>query len=134
MFLLFEARAVAPPLRLTTQSVSCAPPPTPHPHPPKPATATNPPLLHIANTQKQQQTPNSLIQRGRVEEGRNALRDLRGPLAPTSKVQSEFERILTAAGGDASQQGGKVRGRSCCACVCVCARLCLCVFWGAPQR
>jgi Sugar (and other) transporter len=42
------------------------------------------------------ETPNSLIQRGKLEEGRAALQLLRGPLCD---VQQEYEELLAAASG-----------------------------------
>ncbi|KAI8472163.1 MAG: hypothetical protein J3K34DRAFT_467566 [Monoraphidium minutum] len=45
------------------------------------------------------ETPSSLIQRGRLAEGWDALEAIAGPLAPPGEVQRRFEGIVAAAGG-----------------------------------
>jgi MFS family permease len=53
------------------------------------------------------ETPASLVQRGRLDEGRHALRELRGPLASEATLSDEFGQLLLAAGG-----GDELRGAS----------------------
>jgi hypothetical protein len=47
------------------------------------------------------------VQRGRLDEGLQALRDLRGPLASEATLSDEFGQLLLAAGG-----GDELRGAS----------------------
>ena len=67
------------------------------------------------------ETPASLVQRGRLDEGLHALRELRGPLVSEAALSDEFGQLLLAAGG-----GDELRGASsvscsllvdCCYCV-----------------
>ena len=45
------------------------------------------------------ETPASLVQRGRLDEGLHALRELRGPLVSEAALSEEFGQLLLAAGG-----------------------------------
>jgi hypothetical protein len=53
------------------------------------------------------ETPASLVQRGRLDEGLHALRELRGPLVSEAALSDEFGQLLLAAGG-----GDELRGAS----------------------
>ena len=53
------------------------------------------------------ETPASLVQRGRLDAGLHALRELRGPFVTESTLSDEFGQLLLAAGG-----GDEVRGAS----------------------
>ena len=72
------------------------------------------------------ETPASLVQRGRLDEGLQALRELRGPLVSEAALSDEFGQLLLAAGG-----GDELRGASSVSfvrwCFVWCCFICVCV-------